>query len=178
MTLSHFAFLCLPLLLFAACETSQAPVANVPTATAQSLDTLKTMRIGEQFISLYVDYGTDSAVLGFSTPSDSVTPSDGADASNSASVQYFPLYASTYRGLPPVVLDVFVSKAGDEMWIRSSWEGYETLAYYRLGSGSATTRYGKLAAINTPTPAVLGGSAAAFPKMVEDDVTKVATVRQ
>ena len=178
MTLSRFAFLCLPLLLFAACETSQGPVANAPPATAQSLDTLKTVKIGEQSISLYVDYGTDSAVLGFSTPSDSVTPSDASREDDSATVKYFPLYASTYRGLPAVVLDVFVSKAEDEMWIRSSWKGYETLAYYRLGSGSATTRYGNVAAINTPTPAVLSGSPVAFPKMDEDAVTKVATIRQ
>ena len=178
MTLSHFAFLCLPLLLFAACETSQGPVANAPPATAQSLDTLKTVKIGEQSISLYVDYGTDSAVLGFSTRSDSVTPGDAIDTDSSESVQYFPLYASTYRGLPAVVLDVFVSKAEDEMWIRSSWVGYETLAHYRLGSGSATTRYGNVAAINTPTPVVLSGSPIAFAKMDENAVTKVATIRQ
>ena len=178
MNLPNFALLCLPFLLFAACETTQDPIAKTPVSNAQSLVTLKTLKIGEHSIDLYVDYGNDSAVLGFTTSNDLATSDNAADMDDSAAAKYFPLYASTYRGLPPVVLEVFVSKKQDEMWIRSSWKGQETLAYYRLGSSSATTLYGNVAAINTPTPAFLSGSRIAFPEMDEEEVSKVATVRQ
>ena len=172
MNLPNFALLCLPFLMFTACETTRAPVSK-----PQSLVTLKTVKIGEHSIDLYVDYGDDSAVLGFTTSNDLVNSDNAAGMEDLAATQYFPLYASTYRGLPPVVLDIFVSSKQDEMWIRSSWKGHDTLAYHRLGSKNATTPYGNVAAINTPTPASLGGSPIAFPEMDEEEVSKVATVR-
>lgn len=105
---------------------------------------LQSVQIGTRSVRFYVDFGTDSAVLGFSVENDS------------GQQRYFLMYGSTYRGLPPVVLDVFVSHCQEEMWVRSSWSGYEVLAYHRMGTNRCITRYGEITSFDKPTPASLG----------------------
>jgi hypothetical protein len=124
---------------------------------------LGSLRVGSRSIAFYVAYGADSAVLGFSV-SDATSP-----------LQYFPLYGSTYRGLPSGTFDVFLSKDEAKMWVRSSWKGWETLAYHRFGSTTCMTQYGEVAARNDPMPSNLGGFGE-FPAMDEANVTKALTM--
>jgi hypothetical protein len=121
--------------------------------------------VGAEVAEFYVAYGFDSAVLGFSV-------STGAGAA-----RYFPFYASTYRGIPSVVLDVFSSKTEDEMWVRSSWPGNEILAYRRVGSETATTQWGETKSVGTPMPDHLSGGPVPFPKLIIGSVVKKATLK-
>jgi hypothetical protein len=123
---------------------------------------LGTVEVGDRPIQLYVDFGTDSAVLGFAV-------GDGAER------RYFPIYGSTYRGMPAVTLEVFASEDGRELWVRSSWPGYDVLAHHRLGTDRAMTRYGTVTALGTPSPERLGGGAGDFPAMEPSKATRVAS---
>jgi hypothetical protein len=122
---------------------------------------LESIRIGSRSVQFYIDFGTDSAVLGFSVGSSSGQPC------------YFPMYGSTYRGIPAVTLDVFVSDSQEEMWVHSSWLGYETLAYYFVGTDRCVTPYGEMHSSSRPAPEILRGGAGRFPEM---DIKKVANV--
>ena len=126
---------------------------------------LESTRIGTTPVDFYVDFGPDSAVLGFSI----------ADATGRP--RYFPMYGSTYRGLPPVTLEAFVSDTQQEMWVHSSWRGYELLAYHRLGTDRCATRYGEISSFAEPTPPLLGGTTTRLPPMDVDRASKVVTVR-
>jgi hypothetical protein len=123
---------------------------------------LETVKVDATEVEFYIDLGTDSAILGFMVEDDSGKP------------RYFPMYASTYRGLPSVTLDVFVSNEKDAMWVRSSWKGYENLAVHELGTDTCLTRYGKISSFDEPTPETLGGGSGVFPEIDEGKVTKVA----
>ncbi len=125
---------------------------------------LDSVKIGQSTIQFYVEYSYDTAILGFSVP--------GKDGSP----RYFPMYGSTYRGLPAVTLDVYVPETQDEMWVRSSWKGYEILAYHRLGTDRCMTEYGEITSIANPTPEGLGGERTLIPKMDTNTVSKVATI--
>jgi hypothetical protein len=124
---------------------------------------LGSLTVGAQSLQFYVDFGADSAVLGFSTANQAGQP------------RYFPMYCSTYRGLPAVTLDVFLSEDQQKMWVLSSWKGYETLAYHRIGSDRCTTRYGENAYFTTPTPPSIGGGGKP-PAMDPSQVKKVLTI--
>ena len=127
------------------------------------LDSLQT---GANRIQFYIDYGPDSAVLGFVVKDQTGHP------------RYFPIYCSTYRGLPPVELKVLLSEAEEEMWVLSSWQGHEVLAYYRLGSDRCTTCYGENTASDTPTPQSFGGGGSkGFPDMDRAHVKSVLTIK-
>ena len=126
------------------------------------LDSLQT---GANRIQFYIDYEPDSAVLGFVVKDQTERP------------RYFPIYCSTYRGLPPVELKVLLSEAEEKMWVLSSWQGYEVLAYYRLGSDRCTTCYGENTASDTPTPQSIGGGSKGFPDMDRAHVKSVLTIK-
>ncbi len=140
-------------------QASGAPAANEKPDIV-----LESVRIGARSVQFYVDFGSDSAVLGFSVENDS------------RQQRYFPMYGSTYRGLPSVTLDVFVSDSQEEMWVHSSWFGYEILAYHRMGTDLCTTRYGEITSFDRPTPESLGGGARNFPEMDIEKVSRVATL--
>ena len=125
--------------------------------------TLGEVRVGKEVEAFYIAYGIDSAVIGFSA------------ATDAGPVRYFPMYASTYRGIPPVVLDVYASKSEEEMWVRSSWPGNEILAHHRVGAETATTQWGEMKSIKTPMPTYLSGGAMPFPRLVMESVVKKAT---
>lgn len=126
---------------------------------------LDSIEIGLRSVQFYIDFGTDSAVLGFS-----IEGSSGQQL-------YFPVYGSTYRGLPAVTLDVFVSDSQEEMWIHSSWPGYEILAYHPIGTDRCITPYGEIHSFDEPTPESLSGGVRRFPEMDIKKVTKVATLK-
>jgi hypothetical protein len=123
------------------------------------------VRIGNEATEFYIAYRTDAAILGFSLP----------DAAGGA--RYFPMYASTYRGVPSVVLDVFASKAEDEMWVRSSLPGGEVLAYHRIGADTAITQFGNVTFLKEPLPPYLSGGPIPFPEMTAASVLKKATFK-
>jgi hypothetical protein len=118
------------------------------------------VRVGKELPVFYVAYGFDSAVLGFSV------------STVSGPVRYFPLYASTDRGIPSVVLEVFASRAEDEMWVRSSWKDNETLAYHRVGAETTLAAWGEMRFIDSPMPDHLSGGPLPFPQMPRDVVRK------
>ena len=123
------------------------------------------VRIGNEATEFYIAYGADEAILGFSVPG------------SAGGVRYFPMYASTYRGIPPVVLDIFASKAEDEMWVRSSWPSTEVLAYHRIGADSAITGFGNVTFLKEPMPPYLSGGPIPFPEMTAGNVLKKATFK-
>jgi hypothetical protein len=126
---------------------------------------LEILNISSRSVQFYIDFGTDSAVLGFSVES------------SSGQQRYFPMYGSTYRGLPAVTLDVFVSDSQEEMWVYSSWPGYEILAYHLMGTDRCVTPYGEIHSYDIPTPDSLSGGARQFPEMDIKKVARVATLR-
>jgi len=131
----------------------------------QSKVVLGQIQIGNEATEFYIAYGADEAILGFSV------------ASGAGGPRYFPMYASTYRGIPSVVLDVFVSKAEDEMWVRSSWPTMEVLAYHHIGADTAITQFGKQAFLKEPVPPYLSGGPIPFPEMEPGNVIKKATYK-
>ena len=141
-----------------------AQVSEVPVANKKPDVVLESVEIGSRSVQFYIDFGADSAVLGFSVES------------SSGQQRYFPMYGSTYRGLPAVTLDVFVSDSKEEMWVHSSWSGYEILAYHRMGTDRCITRFGEIHSFDKPTPESLGGGARPFPEMDIKKVSKVATL--
>lgn len=122
------------------------------------------VQAGASNIQFYVDYGPDSAVLGFFTK----------DATGSP--RYFPMHCSTSRDLPTVTLDVFLSDNQQEMWVQSSWQGRGVLAYHRVGSNQCLTEYGDNVSFNTPTPPGIGGGNKTFPNMDPAHSKKVLTI--
>jgi hypothetical protein len=122
--------------------------------------TLGEVRVGNETLSFYVAYGHDSAILGFSA-------STGAGP-----VRYFPMYGSTDRGIPSVVLEVFASEAQDQIWVCSSWKDDHILAYHRVGSETAQTGWGELKFFDTPTPDSIGGGPLPFPALPKTAVKK------
>jgi hypothetical protein len=117
-------------------------------------------------VQFYIHFGVDSAVLGFSVENDS------------GQQRYFPMFGSTYRDIPPVTLNIFVSDSQNEMWVFSSWSGYETLAYHRMGTDRSMTQYGEIGSFAKPTPEMLGGTGTKlFPKMDIEKLSKIATLK-
>lgn len=123
------------------------------------------VRIGKESTEFYIAYGSDAAILGFAT-----LPGTG-------SVRYFPMYASTHRGIPPVVLDIFVSKSEAEMWVRSSWSGGEILAYHRVGADKAITQFGNVTFLSEPMPRYLSGGPVPFPELNMGSVVRKASFK-
>jgi hypothetical protein len=152
------------LLSSAGCPRSQKPGGSEPATNADTT-TLGEVRVGKELARLYIAYAPDAAVLGLAISSDA------------GPTRYFPMFASTYRGVPAVVLEVFASKGEDELWIRSSWPDNELLAYHRIGSETAITQWGEMHSIKKPMPDFLSGGAPHFPALVRDNVVKKATFK-
>ncbi|MBN2583081.1 MAG: hypothetical protein JXL80_08435 [Planctomycetes bacterium] len=123
---------------------------------------LGSVQVGEQTMQFYTDFGSDSAVLGFSIEDES------------GRSRYCPFVWSSCRNVWPVTLDVFVSDS-DEMWVIDSGSGL-ALAYYRIGSGRYMTRYGSLTPFDMPMPDGLGGGMWEFPDMNTERVRKALTI--
>lgn len=121
------------------------------------------VRMANELTEFYIAYGPDEGVLGFSVP-------DGR-----GKVRYFPMFASTYRGMPAVVLDIFVSRAEDQMWVQSSWPTAKVLAYRRIGADTAITQFGNVTFVRELMPKDLEGGAIPFPEMTATNVLKKAT---
>lgn len=145
-----------------ACARSQEPTRAITQEDSESV--LGSFARAGSTIELYVARGTDDAVLGFAIKKPHQT------------AQYFPIYGSTYRGMPSATFDVYVSNDDTQMWIRSSWKGYETLAHHRFGAGTCLTAYGDVSAIATPRPSYLSGGPSPYPAMPAE-VHKVLSVR-
>ena len=126
---------------------------------------LDSIQITDKSIQFYVNFSYDTAVLGFSVPNEDGSP------------RYFPMYASTYRGLTAVTLEVFVSETLDHMWVLSSWSGYEVLAYHRINTDRCMTRYGEITSFGKPTTEMLGEGSSRFPEMDTEKVSKLATIK-
>jgi hypothetical protein len=113
---------------------------------------------GTSDLEFYVDHGRDSAILGFAV----LEPGTRF---------YCPMYASTYRGIPDVTLEIFTTDALEAVWVRSSWAGYEELAYHRLGSGECTTEFGDAPLSPVPSPSSGAGSSTSSPPL--DDAVAI-----
>jgi hypothetical protein len=119
--------------------------------------------LGDQEVQLLVTAADDAAMLVLGVKGEAGSPG------------YIPLFASTFRGIPAVTVDILAAKAGDAIWVQSSWPGNEVLAYYRLGEGAAMTGFGELALLTSPLPQSLSGGAVAFPAYDPQGVQKLAS---
>ena len=154
--------LCFAFIVLTSCDSTSDQVVN----ENKNVDVvLGSVQIGKHAIQFYIAYGEDSAILGFSV-------SNGSEQE-----RYFPIYASTYRGIPSVVLDVFVSKSQEEMWVRSSWSGNEILAYHRVGADVSITQYGEVTFLDKPMPEFLSGGGVPFPELIIESVSKKASFK-
>lgn len=124
---------------------------------------LDSMKAGKYTVQFYISYGPDEGELGFAVKGET------------GSARYFPMSASTHRGVDPVTLDVFLSDDEQEMWVLSSWPGDEKLAYYRVGDDRCMTNYGWVTASDSPAPRDLGGNRE-FPPMDPSCLKKVLTI--
>ncbi len=115
-------------------------------------------------VEFYIHSASDSAMLGFATMNEA------------GQLNYCPMYASTYRGMPAVTLSVYASVALDEIWVSSSWEGYEVLAHHELGSGRCTTAYGDDPLATHPMPAMLSGGSVAIKSFDPQETVLLTTL--
>ena len=120
---------------------------------------LGAVQIGEHDVGLLIAYSGDAAILNLSV----------------AEGKYIPLFASTYRGVPSVDIDIYASKAMDEVWVYTSWQDQQVLAYHRFGTQDAITSFGKLDLLDTPFPMTLSGGPVPFPERVADTTVKIAS---
>ncbi len=144
------------------CDRSHAR-GGAGQADTMERTSLGEVRVGNELVGLYIAYGFDSAILGFAV-------SIGAEP-----VRYFPIYASTDRGVPSVTLEVLASKSEGEMWVRSSWKDNEILAYHRVGTETAITGWGEVKFIEEPMPDQLSGGPLPFPEPTKGTVVSKAT---
>jgi len=73
-------------------------------------------------LEFYARYEYDIAVLGIAVHTTTGVP------------RYLPLYGSSYRGMPPIKIDAYLSKNHDGLWIEVLWAGRtaKPLAYFPL----------------------------------------------
>jgi hypothetical protein len=124
---------------------------------------LGAVQVDDTSLGLLISYSDDAALL-------ELAISAGDDPA-----KYVPLFASTYRGIPSVTLDVFVSKTKDAIWVTSSWPDSPVLVYHRLGTDTAITPFGEMAVLDSPMPQVLSGGPMPFPDAGPAVATKVAS---
>ena len=119
---------------------------------------LDSMKLGDRTVGFYVNYSYDDAVLGFSLPDEN------------GRQRYYPMYGSTYRGMPDVTLEVFASPDDQQMWVTSSWGGtYDVIGYYGEGDDRSIEAFDK------PTPESFGNGTP-FPDLDRATARKVLTV--
>ena len=124
---------------------------------------LGSVQVDDVSVKFLIAYSGDSALLAFSV------------AKNGGRERYVPMFGSTYRGIPEIVLDVIVSKLKDQLWVQSSWPDSRILAYYRFGADTATTPFGTKGLLDTPFPEFLSGGAVGFPQFDPGGVRTLAT---
>lgn len=122
--------------------------------------TLGSVQVGSHTVGFVIAYAGDAAILDLF-----VRDAHGL-------TRYAPLFASTYRGVPSVDLDIYVSASKEELWVRSSWSGSEVLAYHRLGTDTAMTGFGENVLIDTPMVDELSGGPRPYPTI---DGERIAT---
>lgn len=125
------------LVLVVACRAR--PEDRMPKASAQ------VVVLADADVEIYTVFGRDSAVLGLAI----VRKGDRRP-------EYYPLYGSTYRGLPDCKVTVFIPEDTKKVWIESSWVGYEMLGYYDMDKNVCITRYGVQIPCDGPMPDSLG----------------------
>ncbi len=83
---------------------------------------LGTTSLNETTLEVYASYDYDCAVLGITVSTPNTEP------------RYLPLYGSTYRGLPPLKANLYVSDNRDGLWVFVAWDGRpeEQLEYFPL----------------------------------------------
>jgi hypothetical protein len=146
------------------CEIQYSTVSAVDATDRKPDKIIGSLQVGTNSLQFYIDFGIDSAVLGFLVINDTNAP------------WYFPMYCSEIRGIPAVTLDIFESYSNDEIWVQSSWPGYPVLTYYRVGSDRCVTRYGEYVYCGKPIPDSVGGKHGTFPEMDPEKVWKVSTI--
>lgn len=161
------ALLCSMFVILACCGSESGQGSKPSAINDRSHIVLESVRVANRSAQFYIDFGVDSAVLGFSVENDV------------GQRRYFPMFGSTYRGIPSVTLDVFVSSSQDEVWVLSSWPGYEILAYHRMGTDRCMTRYGEIRSFDKPAPEILGGGTGMklFPQVDIKKLSKIATFK-
>jgi hypothetical protein len=149
---------------FALCMALCQPVASqTVNGEGEEMRILGSVQIDQNVAGFVITYVDDAAFLMLSVAGD-----DGKAA-------YIPLFASTYRGIPSVTLDVFASQAAGAIWVQSSWPGSEVLAYYKFGAATALTPFGEMALLDTATPQRLSGGPVPFPALDPQTVSKRAS---
>jgi hypothetical protein len=71
---------------------------------------------------------------------------------------------------------VFLSDAGDEMWVCEAGNGHHVWAYYRIGSDQCVTEDGDKPGITTPLPRTFGGNFHEIPAMDPNRAKLVLTL--
>lgn len=124
---------------------------------------LGTLQIADTEVGLLIAYRPDAAILQLSIRGEG------------SSAQYLPLIVSTYRGIPPVDVDLYASDDDQEIWALSSLPGAKVLAHYRLGATTGLTAFGKTTLSDTAFPDFLSGGPLPFPVFDPQKVSKRAT---
>lgn len=140
-----------------AASITQSSTGQTVMDNDNSIQVLGSVQVGQAAVTLLIAYSADAAILEMSLP-------------QGGTAKYVPLFASTYRGIPAVSLDVYVSAAKDQIWVQSSWPDAPVLAYHHLGSASAITSFGDLALMDSAFPESLGGGPLPFPAMAAQKV--------
>jgi hypothetical protein len=152
-------------------ETEMGSPGNVGVKTVvkndgwrkMEMESLGDVRVGKDAMNFYIVTENDAAVLGFSV-------SRGRGPRH-----YFPMYFSPGAEIPAVVLEVYVSKSGREMWVASSWPNHKILAYRKIGKNYAQVDLGWIKFFKEPLPAEMSGGPAPYPELNMKKVVKVAT---
>ncbi len=155
-------FLRLAAILCVAMAIGQTSTGQTAMDTENIQQVLGAVQLDQVSVKILIAFSADAAIL------ELALPQAGGDG-------YIPLFTSTYRGMPPVNLDVYVSQAKDEIWVQSNWPDAPVLAYHHLGSPTAITPFGEMALMATAFPPSLSGGPVAFPAMNPKTVQKVAS---
>ena len=97
-------------------------------------------------LEVYASYDYDCAVLGITV----LTPD--------SEPRYLPLYGSTYRGLPPLKVDLHVSDDRDGLWVFVTWDGQpeELLEYFPLDNDGSPKLAPPDSSFSEPIPSSFG----------------------
>jgi hypothetical protein len=121
------------------------------------------VQVGNHEASLVIAYAEDAAILMLAV--------EGVGGTTG----FIPLFASTYRGIPTVTVDILATRAGDAVWVQSSLAANEVLAFYRFDESTAVTGFGTLDLLSAPLPQTLSGGVGAFPAFDPQAVQKLAS---